>query len=291
MFALMDEVRFQRRLRVGERALNVATNDATIAGYLDRACARLMDAPSDDAVVDEGVVEWNGCDASVWFNAHRIALTPDPTDALEAGVRGVSALLAAALRRLRRQQAVYAVGVASADACVAVAALPGVGKTTLALELLRRGWAMFGDEFLLLDRETLVVEGIPLAPMVREPSLEALGDEHLTELTRRGTLRSTMGGVPTWHDLDVEEAFGRNAVATPRGLTHLILYERSGGAAATLDPLSPATAALAILHHFFIESFAFADMWEIVARLGRVQCFRLRASDHRSAADLLEKLT
>lgn len=288
MFAL-SEVRLHRRLRVGERALNVTTNDATVAAYLDRACARLMDAPSADAELDEGVIAWDGREASVWFNARRIAITPGATDALEAGVRGVSALLAAALRLLRRQQALYAVGLSSGVACIAVAASPGVGKTTLALELLGRGWSTFGDEFLLLDRETLAVEGIPLALMVREPSLAALGNERLSAVTRRGTLLSNLGGVRTWHDLDVEEAFGRDAVAAPRPLTHLIVYDR-GGTAASLESISPATATLAILPHFFIDSFAVRDIWEIVARLERVQCFRLRARDHRCAADELEKL-
>lgn len=269
------------------------TNDPSIDEYVARACARLsLDSKErlDPWALDEGAILWDGQAGAVWFNGRRISLPADTRDPLETGIRGVGALLAQAFRRLRRQQALYAVGVAKGDACIAVAAASGTGKTTLALELLRRGWSAFGDEFLLLDRETLIVEGVPLALMVREPSLAVLGDKRLERLTQRGNLVSRMGGVRTWHDLDIERAFGRGALAAPRPLTHLVIFERSDNAVSSLESVSPATATLEILPHLFIDSLKVSDMWEAVERFARVECFRARVTDHRSGADLLEKL-
>jgi hypothetical protein len=184
-----------RTLRIGERNLRVATNDPTIDAYLARACARFAAEPDvahDPSLSDEGTIDWDGRAGVVRCNGRALDLPAAAIAPLEVGVVGVAALLAHVMRRLRRQQAFYATGVSKGTACIAIAAAPGVGKTTLALELLCRGWAAFGDEFLLIDRESMIVEPIPVALMVREPSIAAVGDERLERLTRRMDLVSNI---------------------------------------------------------------------------------------------------
>jgi hypothetical protein len=271
----------------------VVTNDPAIGEYLTRACERLILEPNarlEASALDLGAILWNDRSFEVSFNGRPLDVAGGAGGPLEAGIRGFAALLAVTLRRLRHQRALYALGLAKGAVCVAVAASSGVGKTTLALELLRRGWSTFGDELVLLDRESLVMQGIQLALMVREPSLVALGDERIAQATRSGSLVSMLNGVRTWHDVDIERTFGSSAVAAPRPLTHFVIYGRSEGGDCSLEPVSPAAAALEILPHFFIDSFRADDMWEVVEHLGRLRCFRLRAADHRTAADLIERI-
>ena len=282
---------FQISLRVAGRTLVVETNHPSIEAYLSRACARFSfpQSPVTGAPHDRGAIRWDGEAGSVWFNGRQVARSTG-CEPLEAGIRGLATLLTELLRSQSERQALYAVGFARGQACVALAAAPGAGKTTVALELLRRGWSIFGDEFLLLDRDSLAVEGVPLALMVREPSLAVLGDERLERIIRRGMLSSTIGGVRTWHDVDVERTFGAGAVAKPQRLTHLVVYERTDVADASLERISHAAATLEILPHFFFGKLSVDDMWETVARFEAVPCFRLRANDFRSAADLLDAL-
>lgn len=285
--------RVRRILRIGDRALRIVTNEASIAAYVDGACERLIvgaGAEFDATAIDRGEIFWNGQTVDVSFNGEPLDVFAGCAPPLEAGIRAVAALVAATLRRLSGRRALYALGVAKGDVRLAIAAASGAGKTTLALELLRRRWSTFGDELLLLDRKTLVVDGVRLALMVREPSLDVLGDARVARATRGGSLVSLMNGIRTWHDVDVERTFGRDAIAAPGPLTHVVLYERSEDGTSSLDRISPAAAALEILPHFFIDALAPDDMWEAVDLFGRLTCVRLRAADHRAAAELVEQL-
>ncbi len=67
---------------------------------------------------------------------------------------------------LRGYEALHASAVSSPAGVVAILAPSGTGKTTLALELLRRGWSLFADDVLVLgeDREPRQVRAYPGTP-------------------------------------------------------------------------------------------------------------------------------
>ncbi|MGH2852752.1 MAG: hypothetical protein ACRDLF_00975 [Solirubrobacteraceae bacterium] len=72
---------------------------------------------------------------------------------LRAGLDWQQALLGRVLPNvaiMRGYEALHASAVGSPEGVVAVAAPSGMGKTTLALELLRRGWPLFADDVLTL---------------------------------------------------------------------------------------------------------------------------------------------
>jgi hypothetical protein len=288
------EQTFRRTFVVGDRALRVQTDDPIVDAYLGRAWARLA-SPVDAEIsvtvpLDEGAIFWRSGNAEIWFDGHRLTLDRTLETPLEAAVRGAATLIGKTMRRLQRRRALYAAGLATGNACVAIAGPSGTGKTTLALELLRRGWATYGDEFVLLDRATLEVAGVPLAFMVREPALERLDDRDLARRVRAGTFVSDADGVRTWHDLDVEEAFGSAAIAKPHRLTHLVVLARSENGISSLETLSPANAALELLPHLFSECLRVADVWETVELFEQAACYRLCAADHRSAAGMLDAM-
>ena len=269
------------------------TNEPAIAAYLDAALRRMSigrEVPANVAGIDRGAILWGSGGAELWLDGRPITFDRKPSGPLEAAFCGSAALLGKSLRRLERQRGLYAAGMSRGDACVAIIAPSGTGKTTLALELLRRGWSTYGDEFLVIDRATLVAEAVPLAFMVRESALDSLDDFALAQRVRDGAIVDEKSGIRTWHGFDVADEFGAAAIAAPRPLTHVVLLERSRDGFASYERISAAALALELLPRLFIENLQVADIWETAAALRRVACYRLCAGDHRVAADALAKL-
>jgi hypothetical protein len=76
----------------------------------------------------------------------------------------------ASISLLRGREALHASAVCSPNGVVAIAAPSGAGKTTLAVELVRRGWPLFCDDVLLLDREARSVRAHPGTPHLNVPA-------------------------------------------------------------------------------------------------------------------------
>lgn len=74
-------------------------------------------------------------------------------------------------------EALHASGVLTDRGVVAIAAASGTGKSTLALELAKRGWPLFADDTLALGRRGDAVEAHPAAPFANLPALA--GDAEL----------------------------------------------------------------------------------------------------------------
>ncbi|MFN2462088.1 MAG: hypothetical protein ABR591_15650 [Candidatus Velthaea sp.] len=55
---------------------------------------------------------------------------------------------------------------------IVVVGRSGVGKTTLVLQLVARGARLYSDECLFVEKETMLVTGLPCSHMIREPSLK-----------------------------------------------------------------------------------------------------------------------
>ncbi|MBV8151581.1 MAG: hypothetical protein JO101_06790 [Candidatus Eremiobacteraeota bacterium] len=262
-------------LHVKERYLSIGAEQLVVASYLGRAFQRLRTTSRIDSLpVDAGTVAWDGSG-----------------DALLSVVRQAAALLGQSFRKLQAYQALYAAGVARGDAAIALAAPSGTGKTTLTLELIRRGWQTYGDEFLLLERATNVVHPFPQAFTIREPSLRLLHDAALAQACRRDALWAHDGRTRTWLAIDPAEVFRRSIFAAPRRLSQVVLLHRAADSRrSTLEPISGSIAALELVPHHFIESLRIEHVWEMADRLSNIPCYRLNLADHRSAADAIEQL-
>lgn len=76
----------------------------------------------------------------------------------------------ASISLLRGREALHASAVCSPSGVVAIAASSGAGKTTLAVELVRRGWPLFCDDVLVLDRGPQSVRAHPGTPHLNVPA-------------------------------------------------------------------------------------------------------------------------
>ncbi len=278
--------------RVGDRFLYLATDRPEILDYVQRAYRRLRVAgsPETSAPVDRCEVGWDGTAATLSFEGVPLPRLEGVSGPLEAGERGAASMFAKAFRRMQAERAVYAAGAARGSAAIAIFAPRGTGKTTLLLDLLYRGWQTFGDEILLLERQTLVARPFPIGLAIREASIPLCADPRVARACAAGSLATGSPGARRFHGIDVVDVFGAAALSDARPLTHVVLFERDSAAAAVLEPIAPAVAALRILPHFFIDRLAMPDVWETIDAVSRFACYRLAAPDIGAAAALLETL-
>jgi hypothetical protein len=119
-------------------------------------------------------------------------------------------------------EALHASAVETPLGVVAVAAPSGMGKSTLASELMRRGWPLFADDVLVLGRGRGVVEAQPATPHMNV-SAEAADPEEL------GTTLGVIAG-ERWVAV-------RTASRRAREVAAVVLLERGPGLALAVRPL------------------------------------------------------
>lgn len=132
----------------------------------------------------------------------------------------------------RGREALHASAVATPAGVVAVAAPSGMGKSTLAAELMRRGWPLFADDTVILERSAGAVIAHPASPHTNLPATEADG-----EFEPPGSTLAVLAG-ERW--LAVESASER-----PGKLAALVLLERGPGARLEATPLQASPLAIA----------------------------------------------
>lgn len=264
---------FELTLRLCERALRIRCDHPAIHTYVERAFGRLRAAPSEAAALaytDEVTVRWSGT--------------------LAPAIGAIAQALATSFRALHRHRAVYAAGLCADGTALLLAAPSGTGKTTVCLELLRRGWQTYGDEFVLLERRTLRAYPFEQAFAVRERSLDRLRSAALYAACAADPTVTHDAGGRTWHGIDVAATFGEHTIAHPRPLTHVVYMTPSTDGRTTLAPAAPAACALRLIPHLYVESLQIADVWETIEGLARLACYELSIADARTAADLLAQL-
>ncbi len=120
---------------------------------------------------------------------------------LSAGLHWQQALLGRILPNIaimRGYEALHAAAVDSPHGVVAVAAPSGTGKTTLALELLRRGWPLFADDVLTVGDGPEGVLGYPGTPHMNVAAgpvaaLEPAGEELAPDADGANEIGATLG--------------------------------------------------------------------------------------------------
>lgn len=133
----------------------------------------------------------------------------------------------------RGREALHASAVKTHHGIVAVAAPSGTGKSTLARELLARGWQWFADDSVVLERAG---EGVIAHPGTPHATLPKMGEE-LTDRTA-GELLAEFGEGERWVAV-------ADACAEPSPVAAVVLLERTAGAELGAERLQSSPLTLA----------------------------------------------
>lgn len=131
------------------------------------------------------------------------------------------------------REALHASAIETPHGVVAVAAPSGTGKSTLARELLRRGWRWFADDSVVLERGR---EGIIAHPGTPHATLPATAAEPAGG--EPGELLAKLGDGERWVAV-------REACTEPSQVAAVVLLERTRGADLAAEPLQPSPLPLA----------------------------------------------
>lgn len=129
------------------------------------------------------------------------------------------------------REALHASAVESPLGVIAIAAPSEMGKSTLAGELVRRGWPLFTDDVLVLATAAGGAEAHPGTPHMNVAQSQAAGPEG------RGTTLGVLAG-ERWVSIP-------DAAREPSKVATVFLFERGPGLTLTAQPLPPSPLTLA----------------------------------------------
>lgn len=141
-------------------------------------------------------------------------------------------------------EGLHASAVQTPSGVVAFLAGSGGGKTSAAFELVRRGYPLFCDDVLILERRDGAFVAHPSPPLMNLPAAMPVRGVHVDPIARIGE--------ESW--VSVASA----ATQQPSSLAHLFLLHRAAGLESRVVPLVP--TAMDLLRHAQVH--AFADSWE-----------------------------
>lgn len=162
-------------------------------------------------------------------SATRLACAPREADALD----WQRVLLTRVLPNVgiaRGHEALHACAVESPLGVVAVAAASGTGKSTLAGELIRRGWPLFADDVLTLRRAGEAIEAQPATPHMNVSAADPRGDD-------LGLTLALLAG-ERWVAV-------RESSSTGSGVAAVAILERGPGLSLAAEPLPASPLLLA----------------------------------------------
>jgi hypothetical protein len=240
--------------------LTIETDDARVRRYLAGAYRAVAGAPSDRVPHDRGAILVSGNEAVARFEDELLLRGEPAADPIPFAVAAAGMLFRASFQHDAEHVAWYAAGLAIDGSAVLISGPSGVGKTTLALELIGRGHGLYGDEYVFLRRRDRRLVAFPRALMLRE-------------------------GATVRHDVDVERVFGRRVFAASARLRAAYLLER--GPQSAVAPLAPAVFALSVAPRVGGRGNGLQRLDALLALLAGVHCYRLTMADPASAARAL----
>jgi hypothetical protein len=173
------------------------------------------------------------------------------------------------------------------DAAVLLPGAHGAGKTSLALEALRRGYRVYGDEIQVIDARRLVALPYPRCFVVKEPGMRLFPGLRGVCRTRGPRKHGRVQDVYYVNPREIREDYR----AAPARCRFLIFPHYSPGAGASLRPLDDLDVMgrlLASLFTFYLNREACVAAVAGLAR--RSQAFELRFGDLERGFDAIERL-
>lgn len=276
-----------------ERRLVVRSDAPQILYYIAsayrRACATAAPDPQ-AAPCDRGAILANRATRWLVFNGEPVEYAQDkPTTHFRLAFYGCSKLIRLSFRRNHNWHSLYAAALRIGQKAVVISAPSGIGKTTLALELMSRGARFYSDEFVFIRKSDRVVSGLPRALLVRERTLSLFPDARLKAVCE-GSMRRSPHGDAVWDNIDPGDVFGEEVFASPAELGAAVVFERGHHATAIVEPISPALAAADFNKRVNADTDGFARLVDSAAMLRGIPCFRVAASTPQTAAIAIEGL-
>ncbi len=274
-----------------ERTLVVHSDAPEIMEYFCAAYRRaVVPVPAAcDERTDRGLIlAHNGADW-LYFNDRAVEFGEEkPATNFRLAFYGASKLIRLSFRQNAAWRSLYAAAVRVGDRAILISAQSGIGKTTLALELLRRGAGLYSDEFAFVRRADGFVWGLPRALMIRERTIAIFGDTRLRDACEASTPR-TQHGDRVWDNIDAGDVFGEDVFAKPAPLAAAFMLERAEGPARS-DAVTPALAAVEFTKRLNADAEGFPRFVDTTEMLSSVPCYRIVAHTPGAAADIIERL-
>jgi hypothetical protein len=275
-----------------ERRLIVHSDTPQILEYFVSAYRRVhLPMPTArDSATDTGAILAEAPDHWLVFNGEPL---PDgqekPTTNFRLAFYGSSGLMRASFRANPTWHSLYAAALRLKDRAILVSAQSGIGKTTLALELMSRGAGFYSDEFAFIRKSDRYVWGLARALLIRERTLSIFDDARLRTVCEQSAPRVPHGD-RVWDTIDPGDIFGEHIFAQPAPLAAAIMLERSTSATAAVTEVPAALAAADFTHRHNTQAVGFDRMAGAALMLAGTPCFRVAANSPRSAADAIEAL-
>lgn len=191
------------------------------------------------------------------------------------------------VRRHGRLLQLHAATLGRAGRTMLFAGNSGCGKSTLAAVLLARGWKYFGDEFALIDVETMHVRPFPKALCVKSGSFELVRRLELPLFRRRHYSKDFKGPVGY-----IDPRVRCESVATcPAPVDYIIFPQYSPDRVPDLVALPRAAAAFELARCTFNPGdFGRRFMPLVCEFVRRSTCLRLFTGDPGETGECLERV-
>jgi hypothetical protein len=247
------------------RCLRITTDDQRVADYVWSSYGDIVRAGPTPAAMDEGGIITASTPAAITFNGVPLDRTAPATgkNPWTSGAYIVDQFVWRALAADPEWIPLYASAVSIDGQAIVIAGAGGVGKTTLALALAGSGAGVYGDEMILIRSRDRMVSAIARRLIVRDGTLELLGNDDLA-----GRIRSI--GVP-----------GARPALAP--LAAIVLVER-GSDTPSLSKLTAVRTAIALRPYLGPAIKSFAAFSALAETLSHSDCFRLTAAEPTATA-------
>ncbi|HLW36994.1 MAG TPA: hypothetical protein VKR99_01060 [Candidatus Eremiobacteraceae bacterium] len=275
-----------------ERTLVVRSDAPDVLQYMRAAYKRLRTSPPDqrDQAYDEGVIFGVGTEQWLTFNRMPIDYREDVVNTnFRRAFYGSSKLFRLSFRRNPEWCSLYGAALCIGGRGVVLSAQSGIGKTTLALELMARGAGFYSDEFVFIRKSDGFVSGLPRALMIRERTCNVFRDERLRTACAAATPRSPHGD-KVWDNIDPGAVFGEGVFAKPAPLAAAVVLERPSASKGSCERISAALAATEFTKRLNVDAEGFARLTTAARLLTAIPCYRIAARSLRDCADAIEAL-
>ncbi len=275
-----------------ERQLIVHSDEPQVLDYLASAYRRVRVPLSAAVTVETDTAAILAQSGEHWllFNGEPL---PDkqekPTTTFRLAFYGSSGLMRASFRRNTAWHSLYAAALRMDDRAIIISARSGIGKTTLALELLSRGAGFYSDEFAFIRKTDRLVSGLARTLLIRERTFSFFPDARLRQVCEQSTPRVPHGD-RVWDTIDPGDIFGEHIFAKPAPLAAAIMLERSADTKADVQEVPPALAAVDFFQRHNTGAVGFERMAGAALMLAGTPCYRVAANSPQSAADAIEAL-
>ncbi|MDQ6767661.1 MAG: hypothetical protein M3Z41_07615 [Candidatus Eremiobacteraeota bacterium] len=279
-------------LRTLGRRLVVHSDSPEVVRYVRSAYRRVcMPLPkASDELGDTGCILANNGAEWLVFNGQPVEYPDEkPKTLFRLAFYGSSKLIRLSFRQNSEWHSLYAAALRLGDKAIVISAPSGIGKTTLALELMSRGAGFFSDEFVFVRKSDSMVSGLPRGLVIRERTLSLFRDARLRAVCRASAPRMPHGD-PVWDTIDPGDIFGEHIFAQSAPLAAAIVLERGVGARADVAQIPAGVAAADFTKRVNTDIAAFDRFANTAAMLAGTSCYRVAAASPQSAADAIEAL-